>query len=94
VTNEPAFCRSCGTNTTPCTGRRGCRHAGKWDWYMVKPGVWDAVGGGNGFLCIPCLEQLIGRPLNRGDFVDAPVNDPSPWNTPRLAAALAREVSL
>lgn len=58
---------------------------------MVTPDVWAAVGGGHGYLCIPCLEEALGRPLNGADFIDMPVNDPSPWNTPRLAAALARD---
>ncbi len=91
--SHPTPCRSCGTDTTPCTGKRGCRHKGKWQWYMVLPAIWQQAGGGNGYLCIPCLEQAIGRPLNRTDFADLPINDwpDSPWNTERLTAAMLRE---
>lgn len=85
-------CRSCGVDTTPCTGKRGCRHKGRWEWYMVRDAIWRAVGGGEGFLCIACLEGKLGRPLNRTDFTDAPVNDfpDDPWCTDRLRAALLR----
>ena len=37
-------CRDCGIETTPCTGRRGCRHKGKWEHYMVLAAVWEAAG--------------------------------------------------
>ncbi|ESZ68167.1 hypothetical protein X727_23085 [Mesorhizobium sp. L103C119B0] len=92
-----AICIDCGTDTTPCSGSRGCRHAGRWQWYMVTRSVWRAAGmpkdrvlgydetDGN-FLCIPCLETRIGRDLQPADFPDLPVNEPSPWNTPLLAA--------
>jgi hypothetical protein len=90
------LCHDCGTDTTPCTGRRGCRHKQRWEWYMVHASVWRAAGmprmtveTGGGFLCIGCLERRLGRNLNPTDFTDAPVNNPSPWDTPRLAAGKA-----
>ena len=82
---EPSACADCGVDTTPCTGRRGCRHAGKWEYYMVRPEVWSKSGLTAGFLCVGCLETRLGRELQAVDFTDAPVNDPTPWDTPRLA---------
>ena len=100
---EPSPCADCGTATTPCLGRRGCRHIGRWEWYMVRPALWELAwirspnrtvnqfGVSDGFLCIACLEARLGRRLTSADFIDAPVNDPyHPWNTPRLTAALTR----
>ncbi len=62
---------------------------------MVRPEIWTAAVGedSTGFLCIGCLEVRLGRPLTAADFTAAPVNLPSPWNTPRLAAALERRSS-
>src|SRR5438094_8634707 len=84
---EPAYCRDCGTDTTPCTGKRGCRHTGKWEWYGVHAELWLSAGmehpfeGGDGFLCIGCLEKRIGRRLTPADFIHI---DDHPWDTPRL----------
>jgi hypothetical protein len=64
---------------------------------MVHDRLWAAAGldpdalhmdGDGDYLCIGCLEARIGRRLGPGDFTGAPVNDPHPWNTPRLAARL------
>ncbi len=41
------------------------------------------------YLCIGCLERRLGRRLTSADFTDAPINQPSPANTPRLASRLA-----
>lgn len=81
-------------DTTPCINRRGCRHTGRWEWYMVTPQIWAAAGASpDGFLCIGDLEKRIGRPLRRADFTAAPINDPlHPWHSPRLQAALLRTV--
>lgn len=69
---------------------------------MVWPALWEMAcsrdpkrvlnqfGVSEGYLCIGCLEARIGRRLNADDFTGALVNDPHPWNTPRLDAALAR----
>lgn len=103
---EPLSCRDCGIDTAPCTGRRGCRHKGRWEYYMVVEAVWVAAGGmaeaelvrqffslglsaPRHILCIGCLERRIGRPLLALDFTDASINDPGPWDTPRLAARRA-----
>jgi hypothetical protein len=81
---EPTICDDCGIDTTPCTGKRGCRHKGKWEWYMVWPELWEQAGSAR-YLCIGCLEQRLGRRLFAEDFnPDLPVNWLSPWNTPRL----------
>ena len=79
-------CQDCGANTTPCTGKRGCRHKGRWEHYMVKNVVWKAAGMAAGFLCIGCLERRLGRTLLPGDFTKAPINEERSWDTPRLAA--------
>jgi len=33
------ICFDCGVDTSPCTGKRGCRHAGRWEYYMVRDKV-------------------------------------------------------
>lgn len=63
---------------------------------MVDDFVWIAAGmpfvavheheGQTGFLCVRCLERRVGRQLRPGDFTDAPINEPCPWDTPVLAA--------
>lgn len=93
-------CKDCGTATTPCTGKRGWRHAGRWEHYMVTAEVWAAAGmpppkirmqyeSDGDFLCIGCLEKRLGRILTPADFSNVPINEPSPWDTPRLAARKA-----
>jgi hypothetical protein len=83
------LCKDCGVDTTPCTGKRGCRHKGRWEHYMVRDDVWRAAKMRNGFLCIGCLEKRIDRELTPKDFTSAPINDPdNPWNTSRLADRL------
>ena len=79
-----APCADCGMDTAPCTGRRGCRHKGRWEYYMVRAEVWSAGGLASGFLCIGCLEARLGRVLTPSDFPALPVNEWSPWDTPRL----------
>jgi hypothetical protein len=92
------ICVDCGTDAWPCTGRRGCRHIGKWEYYMVHNSVWKSagmpvkkVGKHSGYLCIGCLETRLGRKLCGSDFTNTPVNDPTnPWKTPRLISRLIR----
>lgn len=82
-------CLDCGAHTTPCTGKRGCRHIGRWEHYMVLPEVWAAARMGKGYLCIGCLERRLGRRLQPEDFSGLPINESdNPWNTPRLASRL------
>lgn len=85
-----ALCVDCGVDTTPCTHRRGCRHTGKWEYYMLRDDVWAAAVMDRGFLCVGCLEHRIGRRLRPSDFRrDLAVNLPNPWDTARLAARKA-----
>jgi hypothetical protein len=67
---------------------------------MVTKAVWAAAGmppatikcyneTDGDFLCIGCIEKRLGRPLTAADFADVPLNEPSPWDTPRLAARKA-----
>jgi hypothetical protein len=94
-----AICIDCGADTTPCTGKRGCRHKGRHEYYMVHDEVWAEAGmrtglihpygGGGDYLCIGCLENRIGRRLRANDFTGVPINDPDhPWKTPRLRLRL------
>jgi hypothetical protein len=83
------LCKDCGVDTTPCTGKRGCRHAGRWEHYMVRPSLWKAAKMKDGFLCIGCLETRIGRKLKPKDFTAALINRLGhPWHTPRLESRL------
>jgi hypothetical protein len=85
------FCKDCGIDTTPCTGKRGCRHLWRWEHYMVHNEVWAKAGMADGYLCIGCLEGRLGRELSATDFIQAPINDPRhPWATPRLRSRLLR----
>jgi hypothetical protein len=65
---------------------------------MVTDAVWAAAGmpphvvreynaPGGAFLCVSCIEKRLGRALAPTDF---PFNEPSPWDTPRLASRKAK----
>jgi|SRR6187401_3499206 len=82
-----SHCKDCGMDTTPCTGKRGCRHKDRWEYYMVRDKLWAAAGMQDGFLCVGCPEQRIGRILRPKDFTRASINNPDhSWDTPRRAA--------
>ena len=81
-----AICSDCGTDTTPCTGKRGCRHKGKWEYYMVHKKLWARANMSDGFLCVACLERRLGHDLKPKHFTDAPINEPCPWDTQLLAS--------
>jgi hypothetical protein len=62
--------------------------------------VWSAAGmpaptvkgfdvSDGDFLCVSCIEKRLGRVLAPADFIKAPINEPSPWDTPRLASRKA-----
>lgn len=45
------------------------------DYYMVHDVLWDEVHPNMaGMLCLPCLEQRMGRRLQLSDFTSAPIN--------------------
>lgn len=49
--------------------------------------VWHENGGrvgGSGYLCVPCLERRLGRPLRVDDLQEAGVNQPSDLDYPPL----------
>jgi hypothetical protein len=84
-TNMAAICKDCSVDTTPCTGKRGCRHKDRWEYYMVHNELWQAAKMQAGFLCIGCLERRIDRQLRPHDFTDSRINDSEhPWDTDRL----------
>ena len=77
-------CADCGVELMPRTpfGSRD------WQRYMVHDHVWAAAGIGylDGWLCIPCLEGRLGRPLTGADLEAVPLNDPDvDDDTDRLA---------
>jgi hypothetical protein len=45
------------------------------------------------FLCVGCIERRLGRMIGPDDFTAAPINEPSPWDTPRSAARKAGELN-
>jgi hypothetical protein len=85
-------CKDCGIDTTPCTGKRGCRHKGRWEHYMVHDVVWAAARmkveflDHSGFLCVGCIEKRLHRKLTPADFPQYPINETCPWDTERLAS--------
>jgi hypothetical protein len=98
VRERDAPCRDCGVATAP---ERWFRQP-PWEWYMVHDHVWRAAGmeETDGYLCIGCLEDRLGRTLVAADFrSDMFMNSTDPscaeyswWHrTPRLADRLRRE---
>lgn len=85
-----SLCVDCGIDTASCSGKRGFRHRGRWEHYMIHDDVWAAAGmgtaSGAGFLCVGCLEQRLGRQLQPFDFTTTPINELSPWDTLRMEA--------
>jgi hypothetical protein len=60
-------CWDCATCTN-CIG----------EYYMVDDALWEYATddfGGDGMLCIGCLENRLGGLLTKDDFTGAPVND-------------------
>jgi hypothetical protein len=77
-------CADCGVELLPDTPP-GSRD---WQRYMVHDQVWADAGidTHSGWLCVPCLEARLGRPLTGQDLIaDLPVNCPDrDDDTPRL----------
>ena len=59
-------CADCGVETSH-------REALK-EYYVVTDEIWNTVGAGEGYLCIGCLEERLGRKLVPEDFPPYPVN--------------------
>ena len=72
------------------------------EYYMVHDAIWLAAGmtksryqGTGEYLCVPCLEERIGRGLLPEDFTAYPVNDPPyPRRPSRLAKRHAGQLVL
>jgi len=87
---EHWICSDCGMDTTPCIHKRGCRHKGRWEDFMVSKELWlQAVPEVKGIMCVTCFERRLGRELTAFDFIDSFVNWPHPWDTPLLASRKA-----
>jgi hypothetical protein len=56
-----AICKDCGFDTTE-------------EYYALRNEIWEAAKGGEGQLCIGCVERRLDRRLDHHDFVDAPIN--------------------
>jgi len=54
---------------------------------MTTDAVWQEAGDASGCLCIACLEDRLGRELQRSDFTAVPVNDDHPTDSVRLRLA-------
>ena len=81
-------CTDCGVDTAPPIGKPPS--LGRWEYYMVRDDIWEAFGVGNGFLCVGCLEERLGRKLTPQDFSSVTINHhPNPYDTPRLASRKA-----
>lgn len=82
--HKPSSCADCGIDTAPPIGQGRDRKIGRWEHYMVHDHIWKEFGVGDGFLCIGCLEDRLGRKLTPLDFIDLPINKLHPYDTPRL----------
>ena len=65
-------CVDCGIETKP------------FEMYMVVADVWAQAGAGDGFLCVGCLEDRLGRVLEPDDFKRVPLNDDDELDSIRL----------
>jgi hypothetical protein len=54
---------------------------------MVTDEVWAQAAGENGWLCVGCLEDRLGRELEPADFTQLPVNDDEETDSVRLRLA-------
>jgi hypothetical protein len=55
-------CAECGVEPCP-------------DWYMLRDEIWRLIADPKQFLCWPCAEVRLGRPLVPADFADVPVHE-------------------
>ena len=44
------------------------------DYYMLTNELWDCVGVGEDMLCMACVEERLGRPVEAEDLLDCPLN--------------------
>jgi len=82
-------CADCGVELLPDTppGSRDWQH------YMVHNQVWADAGRDDGWLCIPCLETRLRRPLTGADFLDLPINEPGRDDDTNQLAYLKRDAA-
>jgi hypothetical protein len=93
-TLSKSHCRRCGVNTSKIH-----------EYYVLHDEIWDGVVtrwklpldryGESGMMCVGCFEQLLGRRLTKGDFLDCPVNEPlGAWpKSVRLYQRLTADIS-
>ncbi len=81
---DPSIAAMWGGDMPKCARCRKPAHP-----YMVRRPLWARAGmKPAGFLCIPCFEKRIGRPLERRDlhrdYTDVPANHWMHWRNGRL----------
>jgi hypothetical protein len=92
---KPTPCDDCLDDVIPYDDH-GRRVENGWEWYMVRPEIWEAAhcdGRPPQFLCIGCLETRINRRLLPDDFSSAPINEPSWIDSKRLLDRLGARVA-
>ena len=62
-------------------------------WYMLTDRIWQQIRG-RGMLCLGCVEQRLGRPLEPNDFSHALANQSTRQHGPRLRNRLRGKVFL
>lgn len=63
------LCKDCGTDTDL-------------EYYMVHNYLWKIAHNNkyeDGYLCVGCIEERLGRQLNKEDFTNYPINDINYW---------------
>jgi hypothetical protein len=62
------LCKDCGVDT-------------ELEYYMIHDYLWKIANNKHedGFLCVGCIEERLGRQLNKKDFTDYPINDINSW---------------
>jgi hypothetical protein len=82
---EGVHCTDCDVDVMPCDPR-GYPVDG-WEGCMVHDRVWEAAGG-EGHVCVACLEARLGRMLTLQDFTDVPLNREHDFRSERLRGRL------
>ena len=71
-------CRDCGGDVTD-------------EFYMIHHHLWDEYVRVGGWICVPCVEDRLGRRLTRDDFILCPINVTTFRKTERLLERMGGE---
>jgi hypothetical protein len=72
------LCADCGCDVTD-------------EFYMLHKSLWDEYVHADGWYCVPCVEDRIGRRLERADFKLCPINVITFRKTERLLERMGGE---